>query len=62
MYAAYLGHRELCQLLILKGARVEDANEQNQTTVCVFYLCMNVLELTSFQVHNFGFSFFFNFS
>lgn len=33
MYAAYLGHRELCQLLILKGARVEEANEREQTAV-----------------------------
>jgi len=33
MYASYLGHREVCQLLILKGARVEDTNERGQTAV-----------------------------
>lgn len=33
MYAAYLGHRELCQLLIMKGASVDETNERNQTAV-----------------------------
>jgi hypothetical protein len=33
MYAAYLGHREFCQMLILKGAKVEECNERNQTAV-----------------------------
>lgn len=39
MYAAYLGHRELCQLLILKGARVEDVNERNQTALMLASSC-----------------------
>uniref|UniRef100_A0A915LYH1 NAD(+) ADP-ribosyltransferase n=1 Tax=Meloidogyne javanica TaxID=6303 RepID=A0A915LYH1_MELJA len=39
MYAAYLGHRELCQLLILKGAKVEEVNERNQTALMLAASC-----------------------
>lgn len=39
MYAAYLGHRELCQLLILKGAKVEECNERNQTALMLAASC-----------------------
>ncbi|KAL3086738.1 hypothetical protein niasHT_039404 [Heterodera trifolii] len=39
MYAAYLGHRELCQLLVLRGADVEAANERNQTGIMLAASC-----------------------
>ncbi|KAF7639854.1 hypothetical protein Mgra_00000774 [Meloidogyne graminicola] len=39
MYSAYLGHRELCQLLILKGAKVDECNERNQTALMLASSC-----------------------
>uniref|UniRef100_A0A914I9F3 NAD(+) ADP-ribosyltransferase n=1 Tax=Globodera rostochiensis TaxID=31243 RepID=A0A914I9F3_GLORO len=39
MYAAYLGHRELCQLFVLRGADVEAVNERDQTGIMLASSC-----------------------
>lgn len=42
MYAAYLGHKEMAQLLLSKEANVETENKNGQTAIMMAASCGSV--------------------